>query len=211
MRIFSWVLEPGKFLSGNELARLIDAAEKRRRKALRQRAKSGIREWFVMHLALNTGLRVMEIRELCISDLKILEGGSSLLVRRGKNGRPRVVQFSKAFLSIAWEYLSWKKKIKEPFNGNSPLFYSARSMTGKMSTRALQKMFERCASLAGVTGHSINHLRHTYASYLYKASDYNLRLVQKQLGHSSIKTTEVYAHVLAPDVERAVNKLYEDI
>ena len=41
-----------------------------------------------------------------------------------------------------------------------------------------------------------------------KASGYNLRLVQKQLGHSSIRTTEVYADVMEPDTQKALEKLY---
>jgi len=73
----------------------------------------------------------------------------------------------------------------------NPLLIS--SNTGSyMSTRAIQKAFKRTAARAGLSSHfSIHCLRHTYACHLYKAGDYNLRLVQKQLGHSSIQITEV--------------------
>ena len=77
-----------------------------------------------------------------------------------------------------------------------------------MTTRALQKMFTRCCRRVGITEHSIHHARHTYCSHLYKASKYNLRMVQRQAGHSNIRTTEVYAHVFDEDMERAVEKLY---
>ena len=60
---------------------------------------------------------------------------------------------------------------------------------------------------AGIQDHSIHHLRHTYASHLYKASKFNLRLVQKQLGDSSIKTTEVYADVFDEDIDKALERL----
>jgi len=40
-------------------------------------------------------------------------------------------------------------------------------------------------------------------------SGYNLRLVQKQLGHSSIHTTEVYADVMEPDIQDALRELYK--
>ena len=76
-----------------------------------------------------------------------------------------------------------------------------------MSTRGLQKIFERNARRAGIKGHSIHHLRHTYASHLYKASGYNLRLVQKQLRHSSVATTQVYADVLDADANQALENL----
>ncbi|GAH75377.1 unnamed protein product, partial [marine sediment metagenome] len=57
--------------------------------------------------------------------------------------------------------------------------------------------------------YSIHCLRHTYATRLYKASGYNLRLVQKQLGHSSVSTTQVYADVMDSDVDQAVANLDE--
>jgi site-specific recombinase XerD len=78
-----------------------------------------------------------------------------------------------------------------------------------MTTRAIQKAFKRLAALAGLPDrYSIHCLRHTYACELYKASGYNLRLVQKQLGHASITTTQVYADVMDPDVGLALKRLY---
>ena len=44
-------------------------------------------------------------------------------------------------------------------------------------------------------------------SRLYKASGYNLRLVQKQLGHSSVFTTQVYADVFDTNVDKALANL----
>ncbi len=62
---------------------------------------------------------------------------------------------------------------------------------------------------AGIALHySIHCLRHTYACQLYKAGDYNLRLVQKQLGHSRISKSEVYADVMKPDLQKALKRLY---
>ena len=83
------------------------------------------------------------------------------------------------------------------------------SLTGvHLCTRALQDVFKRCAKLAGLAEHySIHCLRHTYACLLLKASNWNLRLVQKQLGHSSITTTQVYADVMMPGLKRALDHL----
>ena len=46
------------------------------------------------------------------------------------------------------------------------------------------------------------------ANPLLKASKFNLRLIQRQLGHESSKTTEVYAHVFDQDMEKALGRLY---
>ena len=55
--------------------------------------------------------------------------------------------------------------------------------------------------------YSIHSTRHTYACQLYRVSGKDLRLVQKQLGHANIKITEVYADVMVPDIEQAVEHL----
>jgi site-specific recombinase XerD len=70
-------------------------------------------------------------------------------------------------------------------------------------------MFKRVSAGAGIVGHSIHHLRHTYATHLHHVSGNNLRLVQQQLGHSSIAVTQVYAHVLPSEAEKAVNMLFK--
>jgi integrase/recombinase XerD len=77
-----------------------------------------------------------------------------------------------------------------------------------MTHFGISKVFKKTALEAGLSSHhSIHTLRHTYATNLYKASGYNLRMVQKQLGHSNITTTTVYSDVLSKDLEEAVENL----
>jgi len=62
---------------------------------------------------------------------------------------------------------------------------------------------------AGLSPHySIHLLQHTYPCHQYKASGWNLRLVQKQLGHSSVSTTQGYADVMGLDMLRALERMY---
>lgn len=68
----------------------------------------------------------------------------------------------------------------------------------------LSRDFRKLARSCGVKGASLHTLRHTFASHLVM-SGADLYTVQKLLGHSSIKTTEIYAH-LAPDYLRAAMK-----
>lgn len=96
--------------------------------------------------------------------------------------------------------------VNEPALPDSPLFWSKRT-DRPMTTRALQKAFKRAARRAGLSErYSVHSLRHTYATHLLRASGYNLRLVQRQLGHSRITTTQVYADVLAEDARKAMCK-----
>jgi integrase/recombinase XerD len=206
---FNWVLEPSKFLTKEETKKLLETARDRAEVVFAKRRKIPVRDYLIVDLALSTGLRVMEIAQLDCGDVFIRNGISSLLVRNGKCGKRRLVRFGESLKDHLNEYILWKQNVGEPTGPSDPLFLS--SNTGcHLTTRAIQKVFKRTAVRAGLSTHySIHCLRHTYACQLYKASNYNLRLVQKQLGHSSIRTTEVYADVMEPDIQDALRELYK--
>lgn len=207
MEKFVWILDEGKFLTEREVRKLRAFLERKMNEALSKDTKTAVRDWIVLNLGLLTGLRVQEIADLKIGDLFIGNGNSSLVVKNGKNGKQRLVKFGPECKRQLLEYLEWKDKVEEQCSSNDPLILS--SNTGRaMTKRGIQRIFERNAKKAGINGHSIHHLRHTYASHLLKSSKYNIKLVQQQLGHSSIKITEVYLHVLSSDLDRAVSKLY---
>ena len=204
----NWVLDRSKYLSRREAKWLIKKARHLAETGLLYGHKTPVRDYFIIHLALETGLRVMEIAQLNCGDIHIDEKTGSLIVRKGKGGKKRLVRFNSEFKQHYDEYLKWKQAGEEPVGLDDPLLRS--SHTGEhMTSRALEKAFKRLAAKANLPEHySIHCLRHTYACQLYKASGYNLRLVQKQLGHSNSKTTEVYADVMNPDVTKSLEKLY---
>jgi site-specific recombinase XerD len=204
----NWVLDPGKFLSREEVRELLNTARKRAEKTISQNNKVAVRDYFIVDLALSTGLRVMELASLTCGDVFLNDGVSSLLVKRGKGGKKRLVRFNGSLKRHCVEYIAWKQRVGEPIGPNDPLILSSNTRS-HMTTRAIEKVFKRTAVRAGLSSRfSIHCLRHTYACHLYKASGYNLRLVQKQLGHSSSRITEVYADVLNPDLRKSLEKLY---
>jgi len=88
------------------------------------------------------------------------------------------------------------------------LFYSSRG--DKLERSANQKTFKKWAEKAGLSeSYSIHSLRHTHATRLYKASGNNLRMIQKQLGHSNIQTTTVYSDILNEAVDKALKNMEE--
>jgi integrase/recombinase XerC len=204
----NWVLDPGKFLSREEANRLLKVAKARAGEATARGRKVAVRDYFIVELALSTGLRVMEIAQLKCGDIFLRGPVCMLVVRKGKGGKKRLVRFNGAFKQHYNEYIQWKQTVGEPTGPGEPLFLS--SNTGRhMTTRAIEKAFKRSAARAGLPSHySIHCLRHSYACELYRASGYNLRLVQKQLGHAHIGTTQVYADVMEPDMQRALERLY---
>jgi site-specific recombinase XerD len=204
----NWVLDPGKFLSREEANRLLETARGRASIAISRGHKVAVRDYFIVNLALATGLRVMEIAQLKCSDVFPQGQVCLLVVRKGKGDKKRLVRFNGAFKHRYEEYILWKQSVGEPTGPGDPLLLSSNTRT-HMTTRALEKAFKRTALRSGLPNHySIHCLRHTYACELYRASGYNLRLVQKQLGHTYISTTQVYADVLEPDMQRALERLY---
>jgi len=170
--------------------------------------KVAVRDYFIVDLALSTGLRVMEIAQLKCGDVFLRGPVCLLLVRNGKGGKKRIVRFNGSFKRHYEEYMLWKQTVGEPIGPADPLLLSSNT-DRHMTTRAIQKAFKRSVARAGLPDHySIHCLRHTYACELYRASSYNLRLVQKQLGHAHIGTTQVYADIMEPDMQRALQKLY---
>ena len=203
-----WVLDRSKYLSQQEVKRLLKIARHLAETGLLYSHRTPVQDYFIIHMALETGLRVMEISQLNCGDICVDERTGSLIVRKGKGGRKRLVRFNSEFKQHYDEYLKWKQAGNEPIGINDPLLWSSHT-GGHMTSRALEKAFKRIAAKAGLPEYySIHSLRHTYACQLYKASGYNLRLVQKQLGHSNSKTTEVYADVMNPDVIKSLEKLY---
>ncbi|OQA92180.1 MAG: Tyrosine recombinase XerD [Elusimicrobia bacterium ADurb.Bin231] len=67
-------------------------------------------------------------------------------------------------------------------------------------------MARKIMKKAGIPGSSFHTLRHTFASSLAIAG-VDLYRISKLLGHSSIKTTEIYAHLQPSDLIETIKKL----
>jgi len=195
-----WIITPDKFLTDEESKRLRKTCEEAAIIAKSKGNQLAVRNRLIIEMALGTGLRVSELANLKVEDIHIRKGQNSLTVTNGKGGKDRVVGFNNKLKTLIQEYLEYR-------DSNSPyLFPSERGE--KMTRFGIGRVFKTVAATAGLdTKHTIHTLRHTYATNLYKASGYNLRMVQKQLGHSSIITTTVYSDVLNKDLEDALENL----
>ncbi|MDO8873817.1 MAG: tyrosine-type recombinase/integrase [Methanoregula sp.] len=134
------------------------------------------RDKLIVRTIYATGVRVSELCEINIEDIDFDEHTIRI---RGKGDKIRIVFVDDDTLADILKFI-----------GNrivGPLFIGQQ---GKhISSRAIQHIFKHYAP-NGITPHKI---RHSYASELYKRSK-NLRVVQENLGHTSIKTTEIYLH-----------------
>ena len=195
-----WLISPEKYLTPDETKHLRKTCQNAALLAKAKGIQAPVRDALIIEIALGTGLRVSEISNLKIEDLYLKKGQNSLLVKNGKGGKDRVVQFSAKLKEQILEYLDYRQ--------SNSLYLLPSKHGDQITASGIQQVFKKWASKASLDPHySIHSLRHTYAVRLYKASSYNLRLVQKQLGHSSVSTTQVYADVLDVDVDQAMVNL----
>jgi site-specific recombinase XerD len=184
---------PGKpqqeadWLTHDEFARLLAAAGA----PLRRRPGLAERDQLVLLTLVSTGLRRSELLALDWSDLQLDGNRPSLLVRRGKGGRPRRQPLPSA---LAEEFRR-QQTTRSPASGD-PVFCG---LVGKrLTSTILATLIRRAADRSGIEKKVSAHtLRHTAATWLRQQSG-DTRLVAAYLGHADLSTVSRYAHV-APD------------
>ncbi len=202
----AWVLEREKYMNESEVRKLRKYLEDKALADLAKGRTRNVRVWAVIDFALGTGARVAEISNVKIGDMNLQRNEPKVLIH-GKGGKQRLVYISQSLRKHLLEYLDWKKKsVDEPTGKDDYLFLSERG--GKFATRSLQSMFETAVKGAGLPRYSIHACRHSFGTYLYQKTK-NLRMVQKQLGHASIATTQVYADVPPEEMSNGVQGLWE--
>jgi len=163
---------------------------------------TGVREWMAIDLLTSTGLRVAEAANFRCGDLKVGYGQCEIYIRCGKGGKARTVQIPESLKKHLKSFIRWKESIGEPTEENDHLFNGQR---GAWSSQAIQQIVKKYLKKLGLyeDGKSVHALRHSYAVHLYKQQK-DLRAVQKQLGHASIQTTQVYADVTKEDIQAQI-------
>lgn len=164
----------------------------------------GRRDRLLLHLGIQTGLRVSELVSLRISDVQI--GPHSQLECLGKGRKQRIIplQRNTTALLTAW----FREVTAAP---DMPLFPShtgthlTRAAVGKLVARHAKTAAERCPSIAGknITPHT---LRHTCAMGLLHAG-IDTSSIALWLGHANIQTTQIYLHADLELKRRTLDRL----
>ena len=203
-----WVIDESKYLGREEIARLKRVCLLMRNQGLCKGRYALVRRWFTVELGLCAGLRVDEMSSLQWKHMIIDDFRSSIVVT-GKGDVTRPVLISSDFKKTCHEYLGYQRRFGF---GNSPDDYViCNRRDDRISTRVLQREFKHLVSLADLPKQShIHSLRHTYATFLLLASGNNYRFVQKQLGHASIETTQVYAGLVERENRKSLDRMYKN-
>ena len=145
---------------------------------------SNIKHKAMLTLIYSAGLRISELIHLKIEDI---DSERMLIhIRDSKGAKDRMVPLSANVLVLLRNYYREYSPNIYLFNGEKNSMYSPTSIR-KFLQRAVHKSFIK----KHVSPHT---LRHSYATHLLEAG-IDLRYIQAVLGHSSVKTTEIYTHV----------------
>ena len=139
----------------------------------------------MLMLAYGLGLRLGEVLALTPADIDSKR--MALYVRGGKGKKDRDLPLPESLLHLLREQFRQFRPVTFLFEGQTP--------GEPYSERSLQQVIKQAAERASIRRPVTMHmLRHSYATHLLEAGT-DIRVIQDLLGHSSIKTTEIYTHV----------------
>ncbi len=179
-----------RFLSLNESMRLLNASNN----------SESVRNYCIITLFLNCGMRLSELVGINVSDVDFYENRMRVL---GKGRKERMVYLNNACVESINNYLAVRNE-NQKAKSEPALFISNRGT--RISKRRVQQIVEETLKLAGLDGKglSTHKLRHTAATLMYQYGDADVLTLKELLGHSSTATTEIYTHLNDERVRNAV-------
>lgn len=161
-------------LTANYINQLLDSLSSKDPKDIRDKA--------ILELMYSSGLRVSEVSNLSIKDIK---NNKSIKVL-GKGNKERVLPITSRAYDVINKYLIHSRTVFVNEKSDSFLFLGVRG--GQLSDREIRRIVKL---RVGTFPHS---LRHTFATHLLDGGA-DLRIVQELLGHNDPSTTQIYTHV----------------
>lgn len=164
------------------------------------------RDRAVLETLYGAGLRIAEAAALDLGDVLETQDGPCARVR-GKGDKERLAPLGRrAAASIA----AWRAgeraallRRREAAGGAAPAALFLNKHGRRLGVRGLRRLVARAARRAGLPAWVTPHtLRHTFATHLLEHGA-DLRAIQELLGHASLATTQVYAHVSTAHLEAA--------
>lgn len=152
-----------------------------------------IKHKLVMMFLYYAGMRLSEVKNINWSDIDF--NRDTIHIKNAKGSKDRIVFLHKNIKNILNMF-----DIKEGL-----ILFSNRDK--KYSDKSIELIVKKNARKAKVIKHITPHtLRHSFATHLLEKG-VDIRYIQKLLGHSNLKTTQIYTHVANKDIKKFANLL----
>ena len=152
--------------------------------------KYWLRDIAVVEILFATGARVYEISHIKLDCINLNTG---LIKIMGKGGKERYIQVaSPEILDILKKYYEYNSETIKTSG-----FFFVNNRGNRYTEQSIRLMLKKYTELAGIKRNITPHMfRHSFATYLIE-EEVDVTYVQQILGHSSIKTTQIYIHIAA--------------
>lgn len=152
--------------------------------------KYWLRDIAVVETLFATGARVYEISHIKLDCINLNTG---LIKIMGKGGKERYIQVAAPeVLDILKKYYEYNSEAIKTSG-----FFFVNSRGNRYTEQSIRLMLKKYTKLAGIKRNITPHMfRHSFATYLIE-EEVDVTYVQQILGHSSIKTTQIYIHIAA--------------
>lgn len=165
--------------------------------------KNKERDYCILTLFLNCGLRLAELVSLNISDINF---DNKTVTVTGKGNKERMIYLNNACVLSIKSYLTVR-----PHDGladddaRKALFLSR--LNKRIGRQAVQQMVYHYLKIIGLDGqhYSVHKLRHTAATLMYRHGEVDVMTLKEVLGHENLATTEIYTHVESQQVKDAIS------
>ncbi len=164
-------------------------------------SKTKERDFAILTLFLNCGMRLSELSGISLPDLDTELRSLRVM---GKGAKERVIYLNDACREALNAYLPIR--LATPTKGDNALFLSNRHQ--RISVKTVQWMVYKYLKSAGLEykHYSTHKLRHTAATLMYQTGQVDIRVLKDILGHEQLNTTQIYTHVANADMEAAMAK-----
>lgn len=169
-------------LSVNEIDRIVAVIDLSKPEGQRNKA--------IIETLYGSGIRVSELINIELSKIYFKDG---YMLVEGKGSKQRLVPLSDQAIQQIEFWLIDRNALKIKKGNEDLLFLNRRG--GKLTRAMIFTIVKELAAGAGIKKNVSPHtFRHSFATHLLE-NGANLRAIQQLLGHESITTTELYAHI----------------
>ncbi|MFI3141088.1 MAG: tyrosine recombinase XerC [Clostridia bacterium] len=213
---FSFICDKMKYISENPVSQLTVAAPRKELPkyltleqsiALLQsvEGKNAVRDYCILTLFLNCGLRLSELVGLDLDDVNLTE---ATMVVTGKGNKQRMVYLNDSCVLALRAYLKFRMSAYKPkLDADKKALFLSR-LNKRMGRQAVQLMVYAQLEKIGLKSnhYSVHKLRHTAATLMYQHANVDILVLKDMLGHENIATTEIYTHLESKQLREAVEK-----